>query len=99
MGAVTGTVGLMSTQTQRARPAKSTTSPETRQVRPSRYDHAERRKATRARRQKGCYVYLPAEELARAGFSPDDPPPFYKTDGYQRGPNGHTVIVSLYRDR
>jgi hypothetical protein len=34
------------------------------------------------------------EELVKAGFSPDDPPPFYRVWGRGRG----SVMVRLYRD-
>lgn len=62
------------------------------------YDAAKRRQSTRTRRQRGCYVYIPAEELARAGIHPTDPPPYYRTHGHRRSANGHTVIVTLYRE-
>lgn len=62
------------------------------------YDPARRRKGKRHhKRERGCWVYLPADELAKAGFL-DDEPPFYRTTGHQRSANAGTVIVSLYRE-
>lgn len=61
----------------------------------SRYDAMARRRAQRRQRQRGVSVYIPAEELARAGFSPDDPPPFYRVWGQPRG----GVFVRLYKER
>ncbi len=63
-----------------------------------RYDSAERRKSQRAGRQRGCFVYIPAEALVDAGFNPADDPPYYRTTGYQRSRNAGSVIVSLYRE-
>lgn len=62
-----------------------------------RYDAGVRRQGKRSGRERGCWTYIPAEELIAAGV-PTDPPPFYRTRGYQRSANGHTVIVSLYRE-
>jgi hypothetical protein len=59
------------------------------------YDFALRRRATRTRRQKGCYVYIPAGELVKTGFSPDGPVPFYRVWGAARG----RVVVQLYREK
>jgi hypothetical protein len=39
-------------------------------------------------------VYIPAEELAKAGFDPNGPAPFYRTWGTSRG----GVLVRLYRE-
>lgn len=69
-----------------------------RQRDPGRYDSAARRRAKRSGREKGCWTYIPLDELEAAGFSPGDPPPFYTTRGYQRSANGRTVTVSLYRE-
>jgi hypothetical protein len=57
-----------------------------------RYDHAERKRGKRTGRMRGCMVYIPAEELIRAGISPDDPPPAYTL----RGVPGKRVSVKLY---
>lgn len=59
-----------------------------------RYDHGLRRRATRVQRQRGVRVYIPMEELEKAGFSPDAPPPFYRVWGSRRG----SVLVRLYRE-
>lgn len=59
------------------------------------YDDGARRQSMRKARERGCWVYVPAAELHKAGFGPDDPPPFYRTWGSARG----SVMVRLYRDR
>lgn len=46
---------------------------------------ARRRRALRAGRQKGCVIYIPAEELEKAGFEPGGPLPFYRVWGSPRG--------------
>jgi hypothetical protein len=43
-------------------------------------------------------VYIPAEVLVAAGFSPNEPPPFYRLVGFQRSRYAGSVIVSLYRE-
>lgn len=65
---------------------------------PGRADHAQRRRSLRRRRERGCTVYIDAESLEAAGISPDEPPPWFRVHGYQRSRNGHTVIVTLYRE-
>ena len=60
-----------------------------------RYDKALRRRAVRKQREKGCSVYIPAEELLRAGIDPDGPEPFYRVWGSPRG----SVVIRLYRER
>lgn len=65
------------------------------------YDPARRRRSKRAGRERGCWVYIPAAELERAGFASSPQfygPPFYRTNGYQRSANAGSVIVSLYRE-
>lgn len=65
-------------------------------VRPSgRYDPAERRLAQRVGRQKGCRVYIPAEELLKAGYGPDEDPPAYRVWGAPRG----RIVIQLYRSQ
>jgi hypothetical protein len=64
-----------------------------------RYDKAERKQSTRKQREKGCTIYITAEELKAAGFDPDGPPPFYRIHGHKRSRNAGSVIVSLYRTR
>lgn len=81
----------MSTLQAAERPADASPSGRT-------YDQAERKQGKRSGREKGCWTYLPASVLVDAGLNPDDDPPFYRTVGFQRSRNGHTVIVSLYRE-
>jgi hypothetical protein len=69
-------------------------SPQEAVSRPGSYDHARRRRSKRAGRQKGCVVYIPADELEKAGFDPDDPPPFYRVWGSSRG----GLFVRLYKE-
>lgn len=63
-----------------------------------RYDALARRRANRSQRERGCWVYIPAEELQRAGIGATEPTPYYRTHGHRRSRNGHTVIVTLYRE-
>lgn len=46
-------------------------------------------------RERGCWLYIPAEQLERAGVSRDARPPFYRT---WAGPRGR-VVVQLYREK
>jgi peptidoglycan hydrolase-like protein with peptidoglycan-binding domain len=59
-----------------------------------RYDAAARRRARRTGRQRGCSVYIAAEELEAAGFDPHGPEPYYRVWGMPRG----SVLVRLYRE-
>lgn len=59
------------------------------------YDDGARRHSIRKTRERGCWVYVPAAELEKAGFAADEPPPFYRTWGRERG----SVMVRLYRNR
>lgn len=59
-----------------------------------RYDDGARRRSTRAARQKGCSIYIPADELRKAGIDPEGPPPLYRTWGTRRG----GVFVRLYKE-
>jgi hypothetical protein len=61
-------------------------------VKAGKYDSGARRRGVRKARERGCWVYVPAEELQKAGYGPDDPPPFYRTWGTARG----GVLVRLY---
>lgn len=57
-----------------------------------RHDAAARRKSKRAGRERGCWLYIPAESLERAGFDPLAPPPWYRAwPGRKR-----TILVQLY---
>jgi hypothetical protein len=59
-----------------------------------RHDHAERRAGVRKGRERGCWVYLTASTLERAGFDPHGPVPFYRTWS-----NPRRVLVQLYREK
>lgn len=50
-----------------------------------RYDAARRRRSVRRGRERGCWVYIPAEELEKAGIDPGGPAPLYRTWGTSRG--------------
>lgn len=63
--------------------------------RAGRYDEGARRATTRSGREKGCYIYIPRDELVKAGIDPDGPPPFYRVWGRERG----SVLVRLYGER
>jgi hypothetical protein len=55
-------------------------------------DPAARRKAQRSGREKGCWVYIPAEKLGEAGFVAGSPAPHYRLWGGRRG----RLVVTLY---
>lgn len=58
------------------------------------HDQAQRRRAKRGGRETGCWIYIPGEQLERAGFVRENPPPYYRTwDGRK-----HTVLVQLYAE-
>jgi hypothetical protein len=59
-----------------------------------RYDHAARRRSQRRGRERGCSVYIPEDELRKAGFDPADPPPYFRVWGSPRG----SVLVRFYRE-
>lgn len=63
-------------------------------MRAGKYDAGQRRRAQRRGRERGCWVYVPAEELLKAGHDPADAPPLYRTWGTKSG----GVLVRLYRD-
>jgi hypothetical protein len=58
-----------------------------------RHDAAARRKAQRRGRERGCWVYISAEQLARGDLASDAFVPWYRIWG---GPRGR-YIVTLYR--
>lgn len=62
------------------------------------YDTVRRKRAKRSGREAGCWVYIAAEELERAGFDPRDEPPVYRAWGARHSTNTGRVIVSLYRE-
>jgi hypothetical protein len=45
-------------------------------------------------REKGCRVYIAADELERAGYDPSGPAPFYRVWGSSRG----GLFIRLYRE-
>lgn len=57
------------------------------------YDFARRKKANRSQRERGCWVYIPAEELSKAGVPLDGPPPWYRVWATPRG----GVFLRLYK--
>lgn len=59
----------------------------------TKYDAGARRRAQRSARERGCWVYVPAEELVKAGIDPAGDPPTYRTWGTARG----GVMVRLYK--
>lgn len=64
------------------------------ELRAGRYDDALRRRPQRNGREKGCWVYIPRDELVKAGVDPDGELPFYRVWGRERG----SVLVRLYRE-
>jgi hypothetical protein len=58
------------------------------------YDSAERRKSKRNGRERGCWVYIPAEELLRAGYDSEAEPPRYRIWPTGKG----RVLLQLYKD-
>lgn len=48
----------------------------------------------RKQRERGCFVYIPMEELAKTGIDLDGPPPAYRVWGAPRG----RVVVQLYKE-
>jgi hypothetical protein len=57
-----------------------------------RHDTAERKQALRKGREKGCSIYIAAEQLQTAGVDPNGPAPFYRVWAADRG----RFIVTLY---
>ena len=62
---------------------------------PGRYDSGMRRQSQRNGRERGCWVYVPAEELVKTGVDMFGTPPFYRVWGNTRG----RVVVQLYREQ
>lgn len=59
------------------------------------YDPAVRRRARRnTKRERGAWIYVPAEELERAGGYAGEEPPFYRLFPGRKG----SVLVQLYRE-
>jgi len=57
------------------------------------YDYARRRRSKRTGRERGCWLYIPADELTRAGVQLDAEPPLYRVWGTKRG----GLMIRLYR--
>lgn len=60
----------------------------------TRYDPGKARLAQRWGKERGVRVFIPADELRKAGIDPDGPVPTYKVWGRRSG----SVLVRLYRD-
>jgi hypothetical protein len=50
-----------------------------------RYDAAARRRSRRSGRERGCWLYVPAEVLAEAGIDPHAERPWYRVWATPRG--------------
>ena len=60
------------------------------------YDPMARRASVRKGRERGCWVYIPREELDKTRLASVDAPPFYRTVGRK---DGATVVVLLFPER
>lgn len=60
-----------------------------------RHDPALRRQAKRSGAEKGCWTYIAAEQLAKAGIDPGGPAPFYRVWPGKRG----SLTMQLYKER
>ena len=56
----------------------------------------QRRRTVSRGRERGCWVYIPAEELAKTRLASDRPPPFYRLYGRT---GGRTVVVELFAEQ
>jgi hypothetical protein len=59
---------------------------------PGRHDAAARRRSSRKGRERGCSLYVSAEELIGAGIDPYASPPEYRIWHGRKG----TLLVQLY---
>jgi hypothetical protein len=59
------------------------------------HDTAARRRGKRSGRERGCWLYVPAETLERAGWSLEAPPPWYRLWGSYDGSRG-AIVARLY---
>lgn len=62
-------------------------------VAPGRHDAAEPRQSKRSGRERGCWTYIPGEQLVALGIDPDAPPPMYLTTASAN--RGRKVFVRL----
>lgn len=60
-----------------------------------RHDAAEHRRSKRSGRERGVWVYVPAEVLEAAGFDADADPPLYRTWAARSGRG--SVQLRLYK--
>jgi hypothetical protein len=74
--------------------AGGSVSPATDPMRAGRFDPGVRRASKRHGREKGCWVYIPAEQLVAAGITVEGQPPLYRT---WPAPGRPRVIVNLYQ--
>lgn len=58
----------------------------------NRRDPGQRIKAQRRGRQRGCYLYIDAGSLRKAGIDPEGPTPYYRLWAGKRG----SVVLRLY---
>lgn len=58
------------------------------------YDPGRRRRSVRTARERGCWVYIPAEELIKTGVSVFADPPLYRVWGRKRG----SVLIRVYKE-
>lgn len=64
-------------------------------LRNTKYDSAARRRTVRRGRERGCWLFVPAEELLAAGIDPYAPEtPYYRVWARRGG----SVLVRLYRE-
>lgn len=62
---------------------------------PGRHDFAARRRGKRAGRERGCWLYIPAELLETAGIDPRGLVPWYRVWAAKDRPR---FVVNLYRE-
>jgi hypothetical protein len=60
-----------------------------------RFDPAERKRAKRTGRQRGCWIYIAGELLEASGIDLKAPPPWYRVWAGRRG----RFIVTLYQEK
>jgi hypothetical protein len=58
-------------------------------------DDARRRKGVRRGRERGCWLYVSEQQLAQAGWTRDDPPPYAQV---WVDPHRPRLMVNLYRE-
>ena len=59
------------------------------------HDQARRKKALRKGRERGCSVYIAAEQLQEAGIDPNGPAPWYRI---WVGKGRPRFVVNLYTE-